>query len=522
MSKKSLLKSLRAADIRLLATLSAICIVALIGAWVATDRFREHVIDMDVHAQSTHWKDHFPTGIENLEGALKGEPLTEKDKQWLDFTVRMSGIFRYKFYSADGVIVHASRPKDLGKKTKRDYFFNIVAKGRIFTKVAQKPMAEVKKDRALLGLHGKMSMGTVPHAAEFAATAAPKTHTDKTGAARGSAHDNATALGAIGPVRTVSEIYVPYMKDGRFLGTVEVYLDSTAAFAGYESLTDNLRYGILIFCLFIFLSAGFFIMQNVRERERNFQTVLDAEAKIQRKNRLESLGSMMSSISQEMRNPVGALRSTAFLIAEKTKGKKLGLEKPLGRIERATGRLETIVSDLLDFTRAAEPQMKAVALDDCVKAVSGAMKLPETIKITKDLQMGRAKVTADPEQLRRVLFNLIANAADAVTDKTGGLSKDSPTPEIKVHTAKTAERVEISVTDNGPGITPSDLARIFEPLFTTKTMAVGLGLPAAMEIMQQHGGGIEVTSEQGKGTTATAWLPLDSLVEKKKRTKKTA
>jgi signal transduction histidine kinase len=84
-------------------------------------------------------------------------------------------------------------------------------------------------------------------------------------------------------------------------------------------------------------------------------------------------------------------------------------------------------------------------------------------------------------------------------------------PTIVVATSLTARGVEISVTDNGPGIAEENIERILEPLFTTKSFGTGLGLPAVQKIMEQHGGGLDVKSKPGEGARFTAWMPLQRL-----------
>ena len=77
-----------------------------------------------------------------------------------------------------------------------------------------------------------------------------------------------------------------------------------------------------------------------------------------------------------------------------------------------------------------------------------------------------------------------------------------------MRTRSTAERVEIEIEDSGPGISAEIFKRIFEPLFSTKGFGVGLGLPTVKQIMEHHGGNIEMSSELGRGTRALIWLPL--------------
>jgi signal transduction histidine kinase len=124
-------------------------------------------------------------------------------------------------------------------------------------------------------------------------------------------------------------------------------------------------------------------------------------------------------------------------------------------------------------------------------------------------------VTAiDPERMSRSLINLISNASEALVGKGDELSGDPEfVPNIKIKSHRTGRGVEIVVTDNGPGISSENLLKIREPLFTTKSFGTGLGLPAVEKILEQHDGGLEITSKLGEGACFTAWFPIIEKLE---------
>ena len=123
----------------------------------------------------------------------------------------------------------------------------------------------------------------------------------------------------------------------------------------------------------------------------------------------------------------------------------------------------------------------------------------------------QVSIVADSERLRRAMVNVITNALQALDELKSGAKI------LEVKTRTTANRCEISVRDNGPGMSEEIMARIFEPMFSTKNFGVGLGVPIIKNILEGHGGGVEYHSVVGKGTTVTMWLPLeDSKVTKEK------
>jgi len=114
----------------------------------------------------------------------------------------------------------------------------------------------------------------------------------------------------------------------------------------------------------------------------------------------------------------------------------------------------------------------------------------------------------DPDQLRRAVINLVANASEAMVGKGDDLTKYAVNdPVISISTAQRMTHVELSISDNGPGIQPILMEKIREPLFTTKSFGTGLGIPIVEQIVTQHGGKLEISSTLGKGTTFTIHIP---------------
>jgi two-component system, NtrC family, nitrogen regulation sensor histidine kinase NtrY len=105
-----------------------------------------------------------------------------------------------------------------------------------------------------------------------------------------------------------------------------------------------------------------------------------------------------------------------------------------------------------------------------------------------------------------VIVNLVDNAAQALTDRSWQAAEDHAA-RIVVRTEQAGPHIRLSVADNGPGIPQDKLPKIFEPLFTTKASGVGLGLPTVRQLVEQHGGTVDVASNVGQGTTFTIWLP---------------
>jgi signal transduction histidine kinase len=131
--------------------------------------------------------------------------------------------------------------------------------------------------------------------------------------------------------------------------------------------------------------------------------------------------------------------------------------------------------------------------------------LPAGVAIERDFRAG-IDVAFDQERTRRILVNLLDNAAQALTGPDWR-APDGHAPRIAVRTEAAGPHLKVTVRDNGPGIPADVLPRIFEPLFTTKNFGIGLGLPTVRQIVELHGGAIDAESRPGEGAAFTIRLP---------------
>ncbi len=231
-----------------------------------------------------------------------------------------------------------------------------------------------------------------------------------------------------------------------------------------------------------------------------------AQAELVQKERLAVLGQLTATVSHEIRNPLGTVANALYLLKEALQGdERPKLAKPLLLAERNVERCDTIISDLLDFSRQRKIEKVPIKIDDWLTELLDEMNLPEQVQLQKDLSIN-ADVPADPERLRRVLVNVITNAVQALNEI------DKPDKKITIRTRLVDETCEIAVQDNGPGMSQDVLNRIFEPMFSTKNFGVGLGVPIIRNILEGHCGGVDYLSSVGEGTTVTMWLPLSEKV----------
>ncbi|MDB5410175.1 MAG: domain S-box protein [Rhodospirillales bacterium] len=241
-----------------------------------------------------------------------------------------------------------------------------------------------------------------------------------------------------------------------------------------------------------------------RRVEERTEELRKAQDELVRNERLSALGQLTATVAHELRNPLSAIRNTIFTVKEVVAAAGVKIERPLERIERSIKRCDAIITDLLDYTKLREMHFAETLGDAWLADILDEQKLPDGIALVRRLATPGRTVTLDPERLRRVVLNLIENAVQAVAE--GHAATVART--VTVSTSLREGNYEIAIADNGPGMAPEVLARIFEPLFSTKSFGTGLGLPTVRQIVEQHGGTIAIGSEVGEGTVARVVLPL--------------
>jgi signal transduction histidine kinase len=239
------------------------------------------------------------------------------------------------------------------------------------------------------------------------------------------------------------------------------------------------------------------LRHEMAERQR-----LEGEA--QRAQHFALLGRLAAGVSHEIRNPLGALFLHVDLLEEElqqpTAESPEQIAQAFAEIRTQVSRLDDLVQDYLSLVRVSSIELQPQDLGACVQAWGAEMQAQNAARdITLQMEglEDLGQVAFHASTLRRVIFNLVQNALDAMPH--GG------TISIKGHS--TATQVLLQVQDTGSGMSVEQLERIFEPLYTTKPGGTGLGLYIVQEIVAAHGGQIAVQSTEGQGTTFLLTLP---------------
>ena len=241
---------------------------------------------------------------------------------------------------------------------------------------------------------------------------------------------------------------------------------------------------------------------------------VEFNAREQRQERLLTLGKVAAGIAHELRNPLNAVKTSVYYLLNARNATEEKIREHLQRIDRQVGISDGVITALSRFARLPVPNVSPVNLCELVQQSLDVTPPPENIEVELDCPDNVPQISGDAEQLQIVLGNLIRNACDAMPD--GGcltLRGHSTTNGTHESADSSSEQFALSVTDTGCGIRPEDLQRIMEPLFSTKTRGLGLGLALARAIMERHDGELSVSSLPGHGTTFTMVLNVAQKAE---------
>ncbi len=223
-----------------------------------------------------------------------------------------------------------------------------------------------------------------------------------------------------------------------------------------------------------------------------------AQAELVQKEKLATLGQVSGGITHEIRNPLNAVKTSAYYLLN---AKNLTEEKTrehLERIDRQVNLIDNVVTALSDVARMMEPKLGAFDVRRFVLDAVSGVGMDHTVQVANQLPDDLPRVLVDADQIPMVFRNLVRNARDAMPD--GGT--------ITLSSSVEDGRLVVHVSDTGVGISEEHLDRITEPLYSTKARGMGLGLSITKAIVDKHGGQLEVRSEVGKGSTFSVVLQI--------------
>jgi two-component system sensor histidine kinase HydH len=235
---------------------------------------------------------------------------------------------------------------------------------------------------------------------------------------------------------------------------------------------------------------------------RDLTPIKTLQRAVARNQRLAAVGRLAGGVAHEIRNPLSSIKGFATYFKERSHPSDEAAEMAAILIQEVE-RLDRVVGQLLDFSRPTKPSRRAVAVRDILETAFKRIGPAAKEKgVALDLSVGPKvdEAVLDPDLVHQALLNLYLNALDAMPEG-GRLAVEAALSGSK-------ERLLIKVSDTGGGIPADGVGQIFDPYFTTKSAGTGLGLAIVHNIVEAHGGEIQVESEPGRGTVFRLALPL--------------
>jgi two-component system sensor histidine kinase HydH len=240
-----------------------------------------------------------------------------------------------------------------------------------------------------------------------------------------------------------------------------------------------------------------------RERDtvkESMQKLVETQEKLIRAERFAAIGEAASYISHEIKNPLVAIGGFARQVERSFSPDDENIKK-LRTIIEETGRLESMLTDVRDFTRPSSLKKELKDINLSIKETLSLMEDTLTamgINYDKLLDDKLPPIWFDPEQIKQVMINLIKNASEAMSEG-----------KITIMSRQEGDYIKVSISDTGAGMSAEMVEKIFEPFFTTKRKGTGLGLAVCRKIIEDHAGELAVESTEGKGTKFTISLPIE-------------
>ena len=235
---------------------------------------------------------------------------------------------------------------------------------------------------------------------------------------------------------------------------------------------------------------------------RDLDSIKTLQSLVSYSAKLAALGRLTSGVAHEVKNPLNAMTIHLEILKGKLGASSEGAQESVSIIESEIRRLDRVVQGFLKFIRPQDLALKRVDLNRLLRAAIALLEAewgPKGIRFVFQPDPGLPSITADEGLMHQATLNILLNACQAMP--SGGTV-------AVVTTWESQETARVTIADEGVGIAPQDLDKIFRLYYTTKSDGSGIGLPLAYRIVQQHDGRIDVASEVGRGTTMTIRLPV--------------
>ncbi len=302
---------------------------------------------------------------------------------------------------------------------------------------------------------------------------------------------------------TIQEIVAPFHIGKETAGTVRVGIDRGNA---DEIIREN-RISVYLFLVFVIIITLISMLFLYHNQNRHLAGIVEMTRKLEKAERLSSLGQLAAGVAHEIRNPLNAISMASqrlkreFVPVEEEKSEEFNTITTVIRDE--IRRLNGIIEEFLTFSKSRRLQLRENTVQDVLQKIVNLVSAEAAhngVSIRTDWPDNPVVIPMDMDKLQQALLNFVKNAVESIN------GDGSVTMAIRQ-----GEKglVKIMIADTGCGLTPEEIERIFNPEYTTKEKGLGLGLSLAHEIIRGHGGEIRVQSRKGKGTVFEILLPKE-------------
>ena len=234
------------------------------------------------------------------------------------------------------------------------------------------------------------------------------------------------------------------------------------------------------------------------ELEKNLSLLQHTQSRLVQSERLTVVGQLTASIGHELRNPLSRIKTAASLLKSEFGREGGEVQDLLNIVENEVVVSDKIINDLLDFSKDRKSNSAPVHINEIITSSLERTRLSANVSVQTELGKDLPMVLADSGQLQQILVNLILNGSQAMVN--GGI--------LKIWSHASGSHISVHISDTGTGIKPSDIPRVFEPLYTTRAKGIGLGMSVVKMLVERNNGTIQIESQLDMGTTVTLTFPI--------------
>ncbi len=303
----------------------------------------------------------------------------------------------------------------------------------------------------------------------------------------------------------ILDLAAPLFLDKTIVGIVRMGLDR----GSMDKIIAENKKNIFVFMVFIVIIALLSMWLLYYDQNRHLSGIIEMERRLEKAERLSSLGQLAAGVAHEIRNPLNAISIATqrlkkdFVPAESSKEENFN--NLSGVIKDEIKRLNGIIEEFLSFSKSRRLELRDFSITEILQKIVSLIReeaQDRGVIIETKWRESPAVIPVDINKIQQAFLNLIKNAMESIPAQG----------KISITVDKEGKNyIIVRISDTGCGMTADEIERIFSPEYTTKEKGVGLGIPLASEIIRGHGGEIRVISRKGEGTTFEVVLPRERL-----------